>query len=233
MPAPSSGALSSGILAALPPHIFVKQTDYLVRWVNAISSGTSQAWSQWHSGLTGAKASVTGVGIGGWAGTGTGGKLTQGQPFLTSIIPPFERTTEPLQMLIDAIHAELEMQFTRYASSFSFGPLPFVGTSTATPTSSGSFSANLTPGPLAGYKASATTPNSIATGIKSRLPEPPYDFSSGASVILEFLQAVETSILDQFTIWEMSVFSGDSVSGSASAAVGAGSGTSTGSGTLA
>src|SRR4030042_427081 len=85
MPVPDPASIQSNILAGLPPLDFPVPPLPLI---TAIATALSVGWTAWASTLLLAGNTVTGSGIGAWAGSGGGGMFT-GSPMAMATVPPF------------------------------------------------------------------------------------------------------------------------------------------------
>ena len=228
MPAPSSSVIFNGIDSRLGSSFSSPRHARFSQFLNEFSSSLASQWASWQSGLTGGKNNVTGLGIGVWSGTGGGGTITEGSPLEINL------TTYPpgaFQQYVTALKSTIKTKFSGWASSFTFSSVPYLGSSTATPLSPGSFNATGAnpPAPI-GTLGSGTNPSGIKSGVESQLGS----FDLGKSAIPVLDQAIEDTISEQFSIWlNSSLFSGDTVAGVASPGAGSGSGTSQGNGVIA
>lgn len=228
MPAPSASTLFNGIDSRLTAPFQSPRHVKFVQFLNELSSSLASQWSSWQSGITGGKNSVNGLGIGAWSGVGSGGTLTEGSPLTISV---HTYPAPAFQQYVDALRDVIKEKFNTWVTSFAFSSVPYLGTSTATPISPGTFNATGAnpPAPI-GTLGSGTNPANIKSEVESRLSSP-FDLSKSALHILD--QAIEDTITEQFTIWlNSSMFSGDSVTGVASPGSGSGSGTSSGNGVI-
>jgi hypothetical protein len=227
MPAPQGPALYAGVIARLPKE-FDASHGPLKEFIQTLCKDIAMAWTMWQVGLLAGSNNVSGLGIGAWAGSGGGGKITQTTPFNVVHTWPYSDPDGYWDIFKSAVTADFKEKFARYASSFSFSSVPYVGVSGATPLNPGPFFATNIPGPIVGYKASAELPKDLAAGIRGKLPGP---WSDNAEVLDKWLKALEGSILEQLSIWEASSqLIGDTVSGTAASGAGSGSGTSSGTG---
>ena len=228
MPAPGSSVIFNGIDSRLTPPFQSPRHASFVQFLNDLSSQLASQWSSWQSGLTGGKNNVTGAGIGVWSGVGSGGKITEGSPLEIAITT---YSAPAFQQYVGVLKDVFKEKFNLWATSFVFSATPYLGTSTATPLSPGSFNATGAnpPAPI-GTLGSGTNPSAIKSTIESRLTSP-FDLPRASLHILN--QAIEDTIIEQFTIWlTSSMFSGDSVTGVAAPGSGSGSGTSQGNGVI-
>lgn len=229
MPTPQAPALYAGVIARLPKE-FDTSHGPLKQFIQTLCGDIARAWALWHAGLLGGSNNVSGLGIGAWAGSGGGGKLTQTVPFNVIHTWPYSDPDGYWNIFKSAITADYKEKFSRYASSFSFSSVPYVGTCGATPLNPGPFFATNIPGPLVGYKASARQPNDLASGIRGKLPG---YWSEYLEPLDKWLKALEGSTMEQFALWESSSqFVGDTVAGTGAPGSGSGSGTSNGTGKI-
>ncbi len=228
MPAPSSSVIFSGIDGRLTPPFQSPRHSSFNQFLNDLSSQLASQWSSWQSGLTGGKNNVSGLGIGAWIGTGGGGTITEGSPLEIAVTtysaPAFEQ-------YVGVLKDVFKEKFNLWTTSFVFSAVPYLGTSTATPLSPGSFNATgATPPAPIGTLGSGTNPASIKSEIESRLSSP-FDLPKASLHILN--QAIEDTIVEQFSIWLLSsMFTGDSVTGAAAPGSGSGAGMSQGNGMI-
>jgi hypothetical protein len=212
------------------PKEFDTSHGPLKDFIQNLCQDIALAWTLWHAGLLGGSNNVSGLGIGGWVGSGGGGKLTQTVPFNIIHTWPKSDPDGYWNIFKSAITADYKEKFSKYADSFSFSSVPYVGVCAATPLSPGPFFATNIPGPLVAYKASASDPKQIAEGIRGKLPS---KWSENKDPLQKWLVALEGATVEQFAIWEStSQFVGDTVAGTGSPGAGAGSGTSNGTGKI-
>lgn len=229
MPTPKGPVLYAGVMSRLPGE-FGKGHGPLNDFVKNLCNDIANAWLIWNAGLLGGSNNVSGAGIGAFVGVGSGGGLKETAPMNVIHTWPNSDPDGYWNTFKAAITADYKEKFARYADSFKFGPVPYTGTSGALPPAPpfpgapGPISAINTPGPLAGYKASATYPDDLADGIRGKLPG---FWGKHPEPLNKWLKALEGSTMEQFKIWEStSMLIGDTFNGTGAPPAGAGSGTS-------
>lgn len=228
MPAPSASVIFNGIDSRLTPPFQSPRHSSFVQFLNDLSGQLASQWSSWQSGLTGGMNTVSGAGIGVWSGVGSGGTITEGGP-LQIVVNTWPAPA--FQQYVGHLRDVIKEKFNLWTTSFVFSSVPYLGSSTATPISPGSFTATGAnpPAPI-GILGSGTNPSNIKSEVESRLTSP-FDLPRASLHILN--QAIEDTIIEQFGIWlNTSMFSGDMVTGAAAAGSGSGSGTSQGNGVI-
>lgn len=225
MSAPSAAAILSGIDSRLGSPFQSPRPAGLTSFLTDLSSAINSAWAAWEAGITGGGNTVNGSGLGTWSGTGMDGTLTEGTP-MTPTVSTY--STPEFQEYANAVKTVLQNKFNLWVTTFVFTLVAYAGTSTATPISPGSFDAQNTPAAI-GTLGNGTNPSGIKADIETLLTS----FDLGNSAVPVLNQAIEDTIIEEFTNWLASAqFSGDTVSGDAAAGDGSGSGTSDGNGTI-
>ena len=215
--------ISSRITNRLPKtFIHSPITNELQQWIDHISDEISIAWNNWQMGVKFGGVTVSGVGIGAWTGTGTGGKFDS--KLSLNISPLYG--TDGEKLVFDSLSHRFAAAFNEWVSSYEFSGVAYSGTSTATPTAPGTFSA-------------ISAPTSLNSGLRDKFSTLSDDicidigFDLSKSKIKEFLDTVQDGLSTEFNQWRSeSVVGGDSVSGTAIIATGAGSGTSSDDGVI-
>lgn len=157
MPAPPGSAIKGLILSQLPSHYRVQNFDL---YLTALCAELSTAWGKWVSDAAWGNCVVVGAGVGGWAGVGAGGRFNKvgtvrmdpdavinamGWPSKQGYKAEF---TQSQRKLILNISKVLDDKFSSWSKTVVFAGVGFVGTSTATPLSPGTFDARNVPTPL-------------------------------------------------------------------------------------
>jgi len=234
MAAPSQQALKDEFLAALDPlfkdgsgNVTPEQDE----WLSALTQAISTAWQDWQDAISGGGLIVSGSGLGTWAGTGSGGGLTEGQALGWTAQPSFGRTSR-LTELDDALVQFTADRFAMWVESYSFSGASYEGTSTATSNSPGTFDATAVGEPLA-LIGSGTTPSAIEGDViaqlKSKGWQPEKTDGDGTRIpkIHEWLDAYDAMLQDRFAWWlENTLWIDNTVQGPSAAGDGAGTGTS-------
>jgi hypothetical protein len=223
---PSGPELQGYLYGALPSQ-FDQSFGTLQQFVTGECQDIAQAWALWQSGLLAGLNNVTGNGIGAWAGVGAGGGLKESSQFNVTHSWPHSDPAGYWNTLKAAITSELKKQFSAYASSYAFSSVPYLGSSTAGPTSPGVFVAVNTPGTLVAYGA-GQAPTAVGQGIQGQLPG-----NWKTDVLPLFLDALGTAVQQAFQRWQESAqVSGDTATGPSSPGSGTGAGVSAGTGTI-
>jgi hypothetical protein len=226
MSAPSASDLKTAIIGQLPSDFKTGGTEIpkgeggipkaLDDWLQAVCTGISTAWSTWQSTVKFGGASVTGLGIGTWTGVGSGGAFNASLSLnLNSMYGTVGETK-----MIGAVKDKFQAAFNAWVSGFALVACPFNGTSTATPTSPGPFTAINAPATL--NNGPVTLMSSLGSDIKSVCG---FDYANSKSG--QFMDAVATALASKFQTWRTaSHVTTNGVSGTAVAGTGSGSGTS-------
>jgi hypothetical protein len=226
MGVPSSNSILSAIKLELPDEMKKNNgdvTDALSQMLNDICNSVNGAWSTWASEVKFGGATVSGLGIGTWTGTGIGGSFSK----TISMTIPYTYDTDGSKKLIDSLNSRIGAAFNEWINSFTFAGVTYTGTSTATSSSPGTFNATNSPTSLSSSGTIAKF-GTLANDMYNDL-----GFES-ASIVVDLLSAVQTATTNLFNTWRSSsTITGNSVSGTAASGAGTGSGTSSNDGVIA
>lgn len=158
MAAPTSAQIKTALYTALPmnfksggarteyPQFFAPnglttaQDDFLSQFAGDLAS----TWAAWASALTFGGATVVGLGIGAWAGVGSGGAFLA-NPLGFAAQNPLGFSPQPMNTVFrSALSAGINAQFADLLVKFTLVSVPYIGTSSATPLSPGVFLATNT-----------------------------------------------------------------------------------------
>ena len=221
MPAPSASIMYGFWRASYTQQ----QTPYVDEYTLKLFAEIERAWILWQNGITFGGLTVTGAGIGGWSGIGTGGTASENTKFKISPFP-FYQTTEQHRKFILGLSYALEKKFSEWAKNFTLSTVQYVGGSTASPTSPGNFTASVSPMPVGTLVTNNV--DGIAELWKEKLTVPDFNIDHPQARTKEMVAAVSGAIEKSFkTLWALSTtINGSTASGLASVGVGAGNGTS-------
>ncbi len=193
-------------------------TKDLDDYIAHICEDVTQAWSDWQSAVKFGGVGVTGAGLGSWTGSGTGGAFDTA--FSLSIDPKYGTAGETT--LTQSIQNRIKDAFNEWISSFTMAGDTFAGTSTATPSSPGSFNAINAP-ILLSSRGTTTKFTSLADDVMGGLT----GFDLANSIVRNFVDALSNGIKTKFESWRNATnLTNNTVMGGAAAGTGAGSGTS-------
>lgn len=210
MPAPSGSVIKGLILARLPSNYRNEQFDL---YLTALCAEVSSDWAKWIKASSWGNCKVAGAGIGGWAGVGAGGKFIEtGTIALNpedvirnagfSSNSRFSRSAaQPQFKMILNLSSVLNSKFKSWSKSFVFAGVGYVGSSTATTNSPGTFKAANVPVPL--LAAGVVPPFSgIASAFNSKLSSSedgtPFQIDHKFCKMKEFTSAVGGGIEGAF-----------------------------------
>ena len=215
----SSASLLSAIKLALTARMKMNNgdtTSETTKLLQDISNEIATKWKDWASSVTFGGVTVSGAGVGTWVGTGSGGVFSK----TITINIPYTYDTEGSKKMIDSLNARITAAFNEWINSFTFSGVSFNGTSTATPSSPGTFNAINIPTSLS-LAGTTTKFGTLANDIKGDL-----NFEKD-SIADDLFIAIQNTVKDQFDSWRNeSNITNNSVTGTAASGAGTGSGNS-------
>lgn len=215
MPSPTANQIGQAVINALPasfksgptraayPSNFDSATGLhksQLAFINQLASDLAGAWTSWMGQLLFGGVSVTGLGIGTWAGTGGGGRFQTNSLNFTIGLPSGFSATPANTTMRQAIQAATINKFrdfiTKYTTQAAI--LDFVGTSTATIITPGAFLA--VNDPIALLPAQATsvvleTAAQVQSDIMGRLS----GFGQAQTIDPAFYSAYSQALIQVFT----------------------------------
>jgi hypothetical protein len=225
MSVPSSNSLLSEIKKNLDSSMKKKDgsiTDELEKMLRDVCDNIANQWDDWAGSVKFGGSTVVGLGVGAWAGAGTGGSFSK--TIEINIPPTFD--TDGSNKLAKYLSGNITDAFNQWINSYTFAGIAYSGTSTATPTSPGTFNAQNAPAPLT--TGIATKFSTLASAVESQLG------FEGGSIISKLLKAIETGLMTKFEEWRSSsMITSNTVSGTAVVTTGSGTGSSSNDGVIA
>ncbi|MGA9407362.1 MAG: hypothetical protein WBW71_09550 [Bacteroidota bacterium] len=221
MSVPSSADLMTAIKSYLPSTMKhnagnTDTTPELTALLQDICDEVTGEWSNWASSTKFGGVTVSGAGIGTWAGSGTGGNFNS----IISMSIPHTYNTDATKKLEDKLSFRITAAFVQWSISFIFNGATYSGTSTATTNNPGTFTAQNTPVSL-NSAGTVTKFGTLASDVFTDLA-----FQTG-TIVMQLLNAIQSGLQSKFNAWRSaSTVTGNSVSGTAVAGTGNGSGTS-------
>ena len=226
MSAPSASELKSAIIGQLPSDFKPSGnevpkgeggiTQALDDWLQTVCSGIATAWSTWQSSVKFGGVAVSGAGVGAWSGSGSGGSFST---TLSLTLSPKYGTDGETKMM-NAVKDKFQAAFNQWVGSFTFAGRTFTGTSTATPTNPGTFTATNAPVPLS--SGSSGLMSTLGSDIKSVCG---FDYGNSKSGV--FIDTLASALASKFNTWRSaSNVTSNSVTGVAVVGSGNGSGSS-------
>jgi len=230
--APTAEDITSAIIAALPEHttneageiisgykdIAGNITTGLLNFLGQVCSDISTSWTTWQAGVIYAGDSVTGSGIGAWVGTGGGGVFDINMSLSISDNFGQAQIMPEVSEFVEAISIGWQTKFNAWKTSYSFTPVSWAGTSTATPITPGVFVAAASELLI----THGTAPTGVGDLIKTNMPS----FDLDNAQVGDLVDAIGTALETLWATWATNSTVSPSVTGVASAGSGTGSGTS-------
>jgi hypothetical protein len=187
-------------------------------FISLMAQDLATAWSTWQSSLLFGGATVTGVGLVTWAGSGVGGQFLPNPLPFTAQNPPEFVPTAPNTAYRASLTSAIQSKFDNFMQTFTLIGAPYLGTSSATPLSPGVFFATITPLTL---MSAATGPYMDGAAISAAI-------QSGLGFVppaTDYYDAIGSALDGLFNDWlSLSTLTGNTVTGVA--APGAGTGVS-------
>lgn len=226
MPAPSA-TIMKGFWKAGYPH---PSTPYLDEYTDELFDALEAGWASWQKSITFGGLTVQGAGLGAWAGVGSGGIAT-GSPF-NFVIFPFYQNTPQHQKFLQGLQTAIQQKFLEWVTGFSIPSIPYLGTSSASPVSPGSFVAQVVPTPVGTLVSKDVS--GIADLWQKTLTPPDFNLQHPQARTKDMVNAVSEAIEKAFTsIWGVSTnLTGSTAQGVAAIGAGTGIGTSSTDGKL-
>lgn len=241
MAAPTTAQIQSAIITALPvefkqdtigtmrasyPAFFDPITGLTLSQLQAVSHMSTEInafWQLWESSLLFGGVSVTGLGIGPWVGTGSGGAFLPNATIAALTIPIGFASNAFLLQHYSAISSGINYKFQDFVTQFTIGTSSYTGVSTATPVNPGVFTATLTPATLSALKLISivfATPTQVSSTIVAGL-------SGFTTPYLTYYDAIAQALDTLFMTWMSTAIMGsNTATGVAVAGTGAGVGVS-------
>jgi hypothetical protein len=235
MPAPSG--LKSLIEAQVDPRMLKSQ--HFTKLTGAFATEIEMKWTKWILSMMWGENQVSGIGIGVWSGSGTGGKLSA-SPFGVSASSIFAATgflkkTPATDKLLSTFEKIVNEKFDAWVKDFKMLTVNYVGVCSALPPAPpvlpigapGPFSATSITVPLIALGQSKA-PSGISDAWDSKLkagPDPKFNLDNPLVMTKLLTKAIGSTIELQFTsvFLTTSMASGDTVSGTGAPGTGAGS----------
>lgn len=195
MPAPAAPIMKAQTIVAYGQQLGPEAIEYL----DALFAKIESAWSQWQNSMSWGTLTLTGGGVGAWAGSGMGGVLV-GSPFT---VQPFSfKGNSPQQLkFTKAICDAIASKFTPFPTAFKFTMVSYTGASGATPIAPGPVQAMSVPAPLMSA-GSGVNPSGIAQMAKSMLTAPDFQLTSPQAKSGQLVDAIGSTIEQLFqTVW--------------------------------
>jgi hypothetical protein len=194
MPAPQGPSFKSQFKTLYT----VPTTPEAEEYVDTLFEKISSSWQAWQGTIKVGGVTVTGGGVGAWAGAGGSGSAVAGVFALEPFV--FKKQTKPQVMLTKAIGDTLSTQLSDYTSSVKTNVLNFIGSSTASLVSPGNFTAIMTPAPLVSALA-GKNPAGMAQLILAKLTRPDFDISNPQAKTKELVNAIAGAIEQAFVMF--------------------------------
>lgn len=192
---PSPSTLKAKTKASYGQKLGPAADEYLDALFKAVCDG----WQSWQDSIKFGGLKANGGGVGAWSGVGSGGSMSGSTYKMASF--SFKANSPQQIKFTQGLASALTQKFTPFPTSFKFGAVPFLGTSGASPSSSGPVNAINTPTPL-GTAGGGSNPSGIASLWKSTLTPPDFDLGNPQCKSGTFIDAIASAIEQSFqTTW--------------------------------
>lgn len=220
MTAPPASVVK-GFWQAAYPH---PKTSYTDEYTDKLFAAVEKAWKNWEKSVKFGGLTVSGAGIGAWAGVGSGGKATA-QPFELEIFPFYQNTPQHQKML-QGLATALKQKFGLWVAGFTIPTIPYMGSCGASAERPGPFNAQAVATPIG-----TLVPLGIE-GLQAiwegTLSPPDFDLTHPQARTKDMVQAVTGAIEKAFSsLWATTTMaSGSTVQGVGLIGAGTGNGVS-------
>lgn len=192
---PSASSLKSKAKGLYGQKLGKEGEEYLDALFDKVSSG----WKAWQDSIKVGTLIVKGGGVGGWSGSGSGGKMSA-QPFNLEKFT-FNGNSPQQIKFSEALGESLKEKFAVFPNSYSCISVNFTGSCGATPTSPGPVSAASVAAILS-VAGKGTTPSGIQDVWKKKLTPPEFQLDNPQAKSGELMKAIAGAIEQSFqSVW--------------------------------